>query len=208
MTLRIRSKRRQNNSKEIKNETPSAVYDIPGEKPLTSCLLYPVDFRYPWQGPQMIGNGGFDQGMTGWSTSQRTEASGSFSLETGRLKAQVVNADNLYSLVLIKPIGYLKAGVDYQLSFKAKNLNGSNQIRFAIRGEGGAANVPFIIEGQTQPVPRHAFDLTESMVSHAFNFRLAQESDIEGGMLLWTFYTENDVMMDDVSLRRVDRNRM
>ena len=182
----------------------SAVYKVPGRAPITSVSTHQVDLRYAWQGPELIQNGSFNKGMTGWMTTQRTPASGTFTVESETLKAKVDVEDNLYSLVLVKIINVLKTGVDYQLSFRAKNLKGPNQIRFAIRD--GSTNAQLVVDGKT--VQRHTFQLTESMSPSILNFRLAKESDIRGGMLLLTFFNKGEVTIDDVSLRVVNKDKM
>ena len=102
----------------------------------------------------------------------------------------------------------LKIDEDYHLSFKARNLNGPNQIAFAVRdaGRDGSTNVELLVDRNR--VRRHKFPLTDTMTPYALDFRFTQETDIRGAFLLWIFTTENDVVIDDISLRMVDRAKM
>jgi len=186
----------------------SAVYEIPGRTPIAAVSTLQVDLHYAWQGPELFYNGGFDNGLAGWNPSQRKPGVGTFSVESEALKAKVAVEDNLYSLVLVKIMNVLKAGVDYQLSLKAKNLKGPNQIRFAIRdGSAGAiTNAQLVVDGKT--VQRQTFELTESLSPYVLNFRLAKESDIKVAMLLFTFFNKGDVTIDDVSLRTINKDKM
>jgi len=186
----------------------SAVYGIPDQPPIHADIIHPLDIRYAWQGPELVRNGGFDQGMTGWIVSRRIPTAGAISTDSGMLKAHVAVENNPFALALVQIVDKLKVDEDYHLSFKAKNLNGPNEIGFAVRdaGRDGSTNVELLID--ENQVRRHKFQLTDTMTPYTLDFRFTQATDIRGAFLLWTFTTENDVIIDDISLRTFDKVKM
>jgi len=182
----------------------SAAYAVSDQPPIVADIFHQLDIRYVWQEPELIINGGFDQGMEGWTTAQKSPASGTFSIESDALKVHVEVEDSLYSLALAKVMNVFATNVDYQLSFKAKSLDGPNQMRMAIRD--GSTNAQLLVDGKI--IQRYTFQLTETMTPYHLIFRPTKESNIIGGILLLTFFNEKDILIDDISLRRISKEKM
>jgi len=116
----------------------------------------------------------------------------------------VAVADSTWAVVAYQPIGMLKTGTDYQLNFSAKGENRPGVISMIIKeGSAAGANTPIRVDGQVQDV--HLVNLTTSMMSNTLNFRLVREEDLESAVLLFVFAQENEVIIDDVSLRSIEQ---
>ncbi len=185
----------------------SAIYDAPGRLPIVSDGTYQIDFHHSWQGPERIRNGGFTQGMEAWQTATKTPESGTVSGESENLEVSVSLADPAWAIVAFQPVGTLKAGVDYQLSFSARGV-GQPGVISAVFKNGFAAgpNVPIRVDGQAKEY--HLTSLTTSMAGYMLNFQIDGAEDIEAATFMLILSQENEVIVDDVSLRSVDKEKM
>jgi predicted phosphodiesterase len=181
----------------------SGVYHTPDRPPIVSEGTYQVDFRYSWQGPELIRNGRFAHLMEGWQTASRTPKSGAASVESEELKVKVAVGDPSWAVVLFQPVGTLKAGVDYQLSFRAKNVGRPGVIAALIKdGYAGSPNIPIRVDGKVKKY--QLLNLKTSMTPHTMNFQIHGQEDIEKAIFMFVFARANEMLIDDVSLRSVD----
>ncbi|MBA3030296.1 MAG: hypothetical protein FP816_15995 [Desulfobacteraceae bacterium] len=180
----------------------SAVYNPPQGSPMKSEATQALDIHYNWQGPELIQNGSFSSGMENWITRKKTPTSAELKVEQEGVKIRVFQKDMIYAMVLVQQVGELKKDTDYQLVLKAKSLHGPDKIGVSIRD--GNDYTPMLIDGKTEP--RHMISLTESMKRHEINFRIAKETDVASGLMVFSFLTENEVVIDSVSLRPVNKN--
>ena len=180
----------------------SAVYTTPDGKPMTSVKEGVLDMRYAWQGPEMLTNKSFDKGTKSWISLKKSKTAGDITPKTGAVKITVHEPDPRYAVVLAQPIGgVLKAGTDYRLTIKAGCLAGADKIGMGIRN--GDTYAPMLID--SKPEIRHMISLTDKVAGHDIDFRLARPSDVASGILVFTFLTKNEIQMDEVSLRSVDK---
>lgn len=177
----------------------TAVYDAPDRPPISSKSTHRVDFRSMWQGPELIRNGHFSRGLEAWDIAQKTHESGTASVLSEALKVSVARMDPRWALVVYQPVGTLKPGIDYQLSFKAKNHGGPGIIGARIFNS--TSNVTIRVDGQVKEA--HLMTLTESMEPHIMNFRINQETDLKGSMFMFVFSQAKEVTIDNVSLRSI-----
>lgn len=181
----------------------SGVYSAPGRLPIISEGTYPIDFHYSWQGPERIRNGRFAQGLEAWQTGTKTDESGTISAEYEQLKAKIAVGDPAWALALFQSVGTLKAGVDYQFSFRAKSAGGPGLIRVVIKnGSAGGPSIPIRVDGQVQE--GHLANLTPSMAPYTMNFQIDRAEDIKTAIFMFILSQENEVIIDDVSLRPVE----
>lgn len=180
----------------------SGIYHPPGRLPIVAEVVHQVDFHNTWQGPEMIRNGSFVQGLEGWITDTRTEESGTLSAEFGMLNADVAVADPVWALVTHQSVGTLKRGVDYQVAFSAKSRTQPGLITIVMKDATSlSGNVPIRVDGQVKD--RHLTSLTTSMKPYTMSFRIETDEDIEQGALMFVFAKENEVTIDEVSLRTI-----
>lgn len=181
----------------------SGVYNAPGRLPIISEGTYQIDFHYVWQGPEMIRNGRFTHGLEGWQTATKTDESGSISAYSEVFEARVSLADPTWALVAFQPVGTLKTGVDYQLSYRAKSANRPGFISTVLKnGSAGGPGIPIRAGGQVQE--GHLVNLTTSMTPYALNFRIERDEDIRNAVFMFVFAQTNEVIIDDISLRSVE----
>lgn len=185
----------------------SGIYQAQGRLPIVSDGIHRIDFRHIWQGPEQIRNGDFSHNLEFWQTAIKARGSGMISVESEALKAKVAVPDPVWTLVAYQPVGTLKAGVDYQLSFRAQDSNPSGIISSLIRsGFAGGPDAPIQVDGQVRR--NQLFNLTESMTPYTLNFRINSKKDLKTAVLLFVFAQANEFTIDDVSLRSVDKEKM
>ena len=202
---------------EVKSDTPiplsdvdaleytvSAVYHTPAGEPMNSDTARTLDIRYPWQGAELIQNKSFSRGLLQWIYLKKTPESADISVEKDTVKVNVFQKDFRYAAVLAQTMGKLKTDSDYQLNIKARCVGGANKIGVGIRD--GNDYAPMVINGKAEP--RHLIPLDDKMARHEINFRIGKETDVASGILVFTFLTENEVVIDEISLRSVDKELM
>ena len=182
----------------------SAVYHTPDGEAMSSDTVRALDIRYGWQGPELVQNKSFSRGLQQWIYLKKTPQSADITVEKDTVKISVFEKDFRYAMVLAQTLGELKADTGYQLNIKARCVGGANKIGVGIRD--GDNYAPMLIDGKAEP--RHLIPLDDKMTKHEINFRIAKETDVASGILVFTFLTENEVVVDEVSLRSVDKALM
>ena len=182
----------------------SAVYHTPEGEAMNSDTARALDIRHPWQGPELIQNKSFSRGLLQWIYLKKSAQSADITVEKDTVKIRVFEKDFRYAMVLAQTMGKLTAGTDYQLNIKARCVGGATKIGVGIRD--GDTYTPMVIDGK--PETRHLIPLDDKMTRHEINFRIGKEADVSSGILVFTFMTENEVIVDEVSLRSLNKSLM
>jgi len=181
----------------------TAFYDPVGYLPITMGGTYQIDFRHSRQGPEKIRNGRFSDGLKGWQFAEQTAESATVSTDAEVLDVGIHVADPAWALVVFQPIGKLMAGTSYQMTCRIGGSNPSGFVSAVIKdGFAGSPNV--LIRADGSVLPHHIIPVTTSMDSYTFEFQLAEKKSLESAILLFAFLEENEVTIDDISLRSID----
>ena len=177
----------------------TATCTLPDRDPITAQIWPRVDIRGAWQGREMLKNGRFDQGRTGWGIWINEPDAGTAQTLPGKVVVAMADAENSWAAGITHPIGTLRAGGSYRLTFAASCTGAPNEM--IIQFKKGGESMELLVDGT--PQADHTFTIGEEPATYTLDFTVPGDADTGNVNMVLLLGFLNGAELTTISLREM-----